>query len=298
MSTAPTQVLITRTTKKQTHRGNLRNNILLWIFLGTFSMLWLYPIFWVFAAAFKSNAEVFTAGANLIPQQNMGFDNFIRAWNVANFSQYFGNSVIYGIGAVLVAVLRSMLAGYVLARYNFPGKWLIIGVVTATGFIPVEGSIIPEFQLVNWIDKNLFAVLNTQWVIPIVQGAQSSLWVLLYMGAFRAIPGEMFEAAEVDGANFWQKFRLSIPLVMPVTVTITIFQFIRSWEDVLTPIVYVQSNPGLRNLQSGLLAFRGENATDWVGLAAAIVIAILPVIILFLGLQRYFINGISGSIKG
>jgi ABC-type glycerol-3-phosphate transport system permease component len=279
-------------------RARLRHNVFLWVILGAISFLWLYPIFWVIAAAFKNNAEVFTSGANLIPLQPVGFDNFVRAWNVANFSQYFGNSVIYGVGAVIVAVVRSILAGYVLARYNFPGKWFIIALVTATGFIPVEGSIIPEFQLVNWVDKNLVPILNTSWVVPIVQGAQSSLWVLLYMGAFRAIPNEMFEAAEVDGANFWQKFRLAMPLVMPVTVTVMIFQFIRSWEDVLTPIIYVQSNPGLRNLQSGLLAFRGENATDWVGLSAAIVIAILPVIALFLAMQRYFVNAIAGSVKG
>ncbi len=279
-------------------RAKLRHNIVLWVIMGAISFLWLYPIFWVVAAAFKNNAEVFTSGANLIPQQPVGFDNFVRAWNVASFSQYFGNSVIYGIGAVIVAVVRSMLAGYVLARYNFPGKWVIIGLVTATGFIPVEGSIIPEFQLVNWVDKNLFPILNTPWVVPIVQGAQSSLWVLLYMGAFRALPQEMFEAAEVDGANFWQKFRLAVPLVMPVTVTVMIFQFIRSWEDVLTPIIYVQSNPSLRNLQSGLLAFRGENATDWVGLSAAIVITIVPVIALFLAMQRYFVNAIAGSVKG
>ncbi|MFN3265359.1 MAG: carbohydrate ABC transporter permease [Deinococcales bacterium] len=276
----------------------LRDNLFLWVVMGLISFLWLYPIFWVLTAAFKDNAEVFTAGANLIPQNPVGFDNFVRAWRVANFSQYFGNSVFYGIGAVVVAVVRSILAGYVLARYNFPGKWMFIGLVTATGFIPVEGSIIPEFQLVNWFDKNLFPILNTPYVVPIVQGAQSSLWVLLYMGAFRAIPNEMFEAAEVDGANFWQKFTLSLPLVLPVTVTVVIFQFIRSWEDVLTPIIYVQSNPALRNLQSGLLAFRGENATDWVGLSAAIVIAILPVIVLFLAMQRFFVNAIAGSVKG
>lgn len=279
-------------------RLKLQNNLFLWVVMGLISFLWLYPLFWVIAAAFKNNAEVFTAGANLIPQEPVGFDNFVRAWNVANFSQYFGNSVIYGIGAVIVAVVRSVLAGYVLARYNFPGKWAFIGLVTATGFIPVEGSIIPEFQLVNWVDKNILPILNTPYVVPIVQGAQSSLWVLLYMGAFRAIPNEMFEAAEVDGANFWQKFRLSLPLVLPVTVTVVIFQFIRSWEDVLTPIIYVQSNPALRNLQSGLLAFRGENATDWVGLSAAIVIAIIPVIVLFLAMQRYFVNAIAGSVKG
>ncbi|NJK46102.1 MAG: hypothetical protein HC933_19205, partial [Pleurocapsa sp. SU_196_0] len=83
--------------------------------LGAISFLWLYPIFWVIAAAFKNNAEVFTSGANLIPQQPVGWENFVRAWNVANFSQYFGNSVIYGVGAVIVAVVLLVMLGDVLA---------------------------------------------------------------------------------------------------------------------------------------------------------------------------------------
>jgi len=274
-----------------------RDNLLLWTVLALIGFFWLYPFLWVVAASFKSSSEVFTSGASLLPQGGVGFENFTRAWQVADFGQYFGNSVLYAVGAVLIATARSILAGYVLARYNFPGRTLILALVTLTVFVPIEGSVIPEFQLLNWIDQHMFPILNTYAVVPLVQGGAGSLWVLLFMGAFKAIPPELFEAAELDGANFWQKFRLAVPLVGPITATVVIFQFIRSWEDVLSPVIYTLGAPRLRNLQSGLIAFQGENATDWVGLAAAIVIAVAPIIALFLATQRFFVSGLAGAVK-
>ncbi|GGR59034.1 sugar ABC transporter permease [Deinococcus seoulensis] len=283
-----------------THSSPLRRaqrNLPVWLFLGTLSLLWLYPLVWIVAASFKDSQDVFTSGAQLMPERFMGLENYVRAWRVANFGQYFGNSVLYGALSVAIAVARSMLAGYVLARFRFPGRTLLIALVTLSVFVPVEAAMIPNFQLINWIDKNLFTLLNTPFVVPLVQGGTGSLWVLLFIGAFRTVPHELYEAAELDGANFWQKFRMSIPLVWPVTATVVIFQFVHSWEDVLTPVVYTIGNPALRSLQSGLVAFQGENASDWVGLAAAIVLAILPVIVLFLVMQRYFVNGLAGAVK-
>ncbi len=278
-------------------KTKLRNNIILWLILLPIGLLWMYPLFWVVSAAFKDSRELFTSGAQLIPQDPQGLSNFKRAWTVAKFGQYFGNSVFYGIAAVLLAVFRSVLAGYVLARFKFPGRNLIIAVVASTVFIPLEISMIPEFRMLNWVDKNLFHILNTRWVVPLVQGAGGSLWVLLYIGAFRAIPNELFEAAEIDGANFWQRFRLMLPLVSSISATVIIFQFIHSWESLLKPLIYTLGAPKLRNLQAGLIAFQGENATDWVGMAAAIVISILPIFFLFLFLQKFFIRGLSGAVK-
>lgn len=275
----------------------LRNNLLLWAVLLTIGFFWMYPFLWVVSAAFKTSREVFTAGPNLIPETWIGLANFVRAWNVANFSQYFGNSVLYGVGSVAIALFRSILAGYILARFSFPGRRLIIALVAFTVFIPVESSVIPAYRLVNWVDKNLFSILDTYFIVPLMQGSGGSLWVLLFMGAFRAIPHELFEAAEIDGANFWQKFRLAVPLVGPITATMVIFQFLGSWEDILTPIIYTLGRPELRNLQSGIIAFQGANSTDWVGLAAAIVITIIPVIVLFLSLQRFFVQGLAGAVK-
>lgn len=279
-------------------RRQLRNNLILWAVLLVIGFVWMYPILWIFSAAFKTSQEVFTAGPALIPETWAGFSNFVRAWDVANFSRYFGNSVLYGVGSVLIAVFRSILAGYVLARFSFPGRRLILALVAFTVFIPVEASVIPQFRLVNWIDQNLFQIMDTYFIVPFIQGGAGSLWVLLFTGAFRALPQELFDAADVDGAGFWQKFLLSVPLVGPITATTVIFQFIHSWEDILTPIIYTLGRPELRNLQSGIIAFQGAQATDWVGLAAAIVITILPVIVVFLVFQRFFVQGLAGALKG
>ncbi len=277
--------------------GNLWRSLSLLTVLLIIGFFWMYPLLWIISASFKTSREVFTAGSNLIPSDWVGFSNYVRAWNVANFSQYFGNSLLYGFGAVVIVIFRSILAGYVLGRMNFPGRAFIVALVAFTVFVPVEGSVIPQFRLINWVDKNLFSLMNTYIVVPLVQGGGGSLWVLLYMGAFRALPNELFEAAEVDGANFWQKFRLTVPLVNPITATVVIFQFLSSWEDILNPIIYTLGKPELRNLQSGLIAFQGENATDWVGLAAAIVMTIIPVVILFLLTQRFFVKGLAGAVK-
>lgn len=279
-------------------RRRLRSNLILWAVLLVIGFFWMYPVLWILSAAFKTSQEVFTAGPNLIPETWAGFSNFVRAWDVANFSRYFGNSVLYGVGSVLIAVFRSILAGYVLARFSFPGRRLILALVAFTVFIPVEASVIPQFRLVNWIDQNLFQIMDTYFIVPFMQGGAGSLWVLLFTGAFRALPQELFDAADVDGADFWQKFLLSVPLVGPITATTVIFQFIHSWEDILTPIIYTLGRPELRNLQSGIIAFQGAQATDWVGLAAAIVITILPVIVVFLVFQRFFVQGLAGALKG
>jgi ABC-type glycerol-3-phosphate transport system permease component len=279
-------------------RRQLHSNLILWAILLVIGFFWMYPILWILSAAFKTSREVFTAGPTLIPETWAGFSNFVRAWDVANFSRYFGNSVLYGVGSVLIAVFRSILAGYVLARFSFPGRRLILALVAFTVFIPVEASVIPQFRLVNWIDQNLFQIMDTYFIVPFMQGGAGSLWVLLFTGAFRALPQELFDAADVDGAGFWQKFLLSVPLVGPITATTVIFQFIHSWEDILTPIIYTLGRPELRNLQSGIIAFQGAQATDWVGLAAAIVITILPVIVVFLVFQRFFVQGLAGALKG
>lgn len=275
----------------------LRQNMILWLVLGVIGLVWLYPFLWIVSASVKTSREVFTAGPNLIPHAWTGFTNYIRAWETASFSRYFGNSVLYGAGSVLLALTRSILAGYVLARYRFPGRRLIMALVAFSIFIPLEISVIPQFRLMNWVNRHLFPVLNTYFIVPLIQGGTGSLWVLLFTGAFRTIPHELFDAADVDGANFWQKFLLSVPLVAPMIATTVIFQFIQSWEDILTPIIYTLGRPSLRNLQSGIIAFRGAHATDWTGLAAAIVITVLPVIVLFLSLQRFFVQGLTGALK-
>jgi len=122
--------------------------------------------------------------------------------------------------------------------------------------------------------------------------------ILLYLGYFRQLPRELEESAVIDGAGFLSVFgRIMLPLANPVTATVTLLTFLGTWNAFFLPLVFTFSRPDLRTLSVGMLAFVGENSTDWSGMAAAATISLLPVVALFVLLQRYFVEGIAGAIK-
>lgn len=263
------------------------------IILTPFALLWVYPFLWMVSAAFKTNNEIFKSGTNLLAA-NPTFENFQRAWVEANISQYFVNTVVIAVGSVLVVVISTSMMGYVLGRYKFPGKRIIIGIFVATVFLPKGYTIIPIFELISnlGLDGSLLGVILAQ------SGGANIIFILLFAGYFSQLPHEIEEAAIVDGAGFLRVFvQIMLPLSKPVIATVVIMQFIASWNDFLLPLVLTLARPDLRTLSVGMYAFRGEYFTDWSGMAAAATIAIIPVILVFLSMQRYFIEGIAGAVK-
>lgn len=263
------------------------------IILTPIALLWVYPFLWMVSAAFKTNNDIFRSGTSLIPQEGT-LENFQRAWVQANISQYFFNTLIIAVGSVLVVLITTSMMGYVLGRYSFPGKRLVIGVFVATVFLPKGYTIIPIFELISTLnlDSTLIGVILAQ------SGGANIIFILLFTGYFSQLPKELEEAAIVDGAGFLRVFlQVMLPLSKPVIATVVIMQFIASWNDFLLPLVLILARPELRTLSVGMYAFRGEYFTDWSGMAAAATIAIIPVILIFLLMQRYFIEGIAGAVK-
>ena len=255
--------------------------------------VWVYPFLWMVSAALKDQLEVFTSGLSLIPEKPI-WENFQRAWVDADFSQYLLNTVIVTVATVLLVLIRCSMTGYVLARYSFYGRKVILGVLVATLFVPAGYTIIPVVDLANRL-----GLLNSLggMVIAMSGGAHVAS-ILLYMGYFRSIPKELEEAAIVDGAGFLRTFfTVMLPLAMPVTATVTLMTFLATWNAFFLPLVFTFSRPDLRTLSVGMLAFVGENSTDWSGMAAAATISLLPVVLLFILLQRYFVEGIAGAVK-
>ena len=254
--------------------------------------IWIYPFFWVLFASFKTQREMFTAGAQLWPDI-WEFSNYVRAWVKANFNIYFMNSVLYSVASTGVEVVKSALCGYVLARYQFPGRDILYKIILATLFIPIASVILPQFMLIQEL-----GLLNTRTgVILALSGGAGALYVLLYTNFFAAIPKEIFDAARVDGASFWQTFQLAWPLARPVTATVIIFHFLHTWNEFNIPLIFTFSKPELRNLAVGMFAFQGEYSFDWTGFAAGTVISIIPVLIVFLLFQNYFVRGLAGAVK-
>lgn len=268
-------------------------NILSMIVLLIISAGWVYPFLWVIGSSFKTQREMFMSGSNIWPAKFM-WDNFERAWIEANFSTYFMNTVIYSVSATLIAVVLSSTTGYVLARYEFPGKGILFRVLLATLFIPIASIIIPQFNLVK-----AMGLLNSRLgVILAMAGGGGALYVLLFKGYFETIPEELFDSAKIDGANFPQTFMLVVPLARPIVATVVIFQFLTTWNEFNIPLVFTLVRPELRNLAVGMYAFQGEHTFDWTGFAAGTVISIVPVLLIFFIFQGYFVRGLQGAVKG
>ncbi|MEO3887830.1 carbohydrate ABC transporter permease [Nonomuraea sp. B5E05] len=255
--------------------------------------LWVYPFAWLVSASLKSSPEIFGRGLALLPEEPV-WENYARAWNEVGFATYFVNTLVITVGTVLLVVVRSALAGYVLGRYDFVGKKLLIGVFLVTFFLPEGYTIIPITQLTDQL-----GLLNTHAGVILGLGAGGQIAsTLLYAGFFRRMPKELEETARLDGAgHFTIFFRVMLPLAWPITATVVILTFLFAWNVYLLPLVFTLSEPGLRTLAVGMTVFVGERGTDWSGMAAAAVISLIPVIAVFVVLQRKFVDSIAGAVK-
>ncbi len=263
------------------------------ILLTPLALIWVYPFLWMVSASLKTNDEIFRSGTKLLPNA-LAVENFQRAWVQANIGQYFINTVIIAAGSVLLVLTTTSMMGYVLGRYRFPGRRWVVGMFVATVFLPKGYTIIPIADLIR--DLGLNGTLTG--IILAQSGGAHIIFILLFAGYFGQLPKELEEAAIVDGAGFLRVFlQIMLPLAKPVIATVVIMQLIASWNDFLLPLVLTLSTPELRTLSVGMYAFRGEYFIDWSGMAAAATISIIPIILVFLAMQRYFIEGIAGAVK-
>lgn len=268
--------------------------IQLWhVLLVPVAFAWVYPFLWMVSTGFKTQEDMYRNGASLIPEE-FTLENFVRAWTVGRFGEYTLNTVVFSVAVVLLVVLVSAPAGWALSRPTLPGRKIILGVLVVTMFIPSGYTIIPTFVLVNalGLGNGLFGAALAQ------AGPSLVVPVLLYVGFFSQIPKELTEAAQVDGAGYFRTFfSVVLPLAKPVTGTVVLLNFIFSWNAFFIPLIFTLGNPALRTLGVGMYGFFGTNTSDWTGLAAAATISVLPVVVIFLFLQRYFVEGIAGAVK-
>jgi raffinose/stachyose/melibiose transport system permease protein len=272
-------------------QGQIRR-LVTYVALLVVCAIWIYPLLWMISASFKTEQEIFS-GLGLIPD-SLQWGNFQRAWTEARIGDYFLNTVIVSVSGVAIVLFTTSTMGYVLGRKSFIGKKFIIGLLAALVFLPQGYTIIPVFDLITFLrlDGSLLGIILAE------SGAAHIIIILLFAGYFRQIPHELEESAVLDGANFPRVFwEIMLPLAKPVIATTIILQFIASWNDFLVPLVLTLSRPELRTLAVGVYSFQGENFTAWTDMAAASTISLVPVIVVFLFLQRYFIEGMAGAVK-
>ncbi|GAA2026529.1 carbohydrate ABC transporter permease [Catenulispora yoronensis] len=251
------------------------------------------PMLWELSTALKSKTEdVFTQSIHLLPRHPT-LDNFGQVQRTIPVWHFAVNSLTVAFVNVAGNVVGATLAGYVLARLKFKGRKLLLGVFVSTLILPAEVTIISKFQFITnlGLGDTLLGVCLPDMI------AMTN--VLLMRNAFLALPKEVEEAAIIDGANAVQRLRfIGIPAVKGVLSVISIFAFIGAWDDFLWPLLVLQT-PDKLTLTVGLSYLDGQWSHDPRVIAAGTMIALIPILALFLGLQRYFFRGVAeGAIKG
>ncbi len=270
----------------------LRGRLAPRIFLIALCVLFLVPLYWMIVTALKSPTELTAFPPSLWPR-SLRWRNFVDAVNVIPFGTYFVNSAIITVVSVVGAVLSNALIAYGFSRVQWPGRDAVFYLVIATIFLPFPIVIVPLFDMfasLHWVDTFL------PLTVPAFFG--NAFYIFLLRQFMLQIPVELSEAARIDGANELQILgRVIMPMARPALAVVGIFAAIAAWNDFLGPLIYLQSD-SKRTLAIGLQFFRSIHDVQLNLLMAASVLVMLPVVVLFVLFQRFFVEGVTiGSIR-
>ncbi|NWG15779.1 MAG: carbohydrate ABC transporter permease [Chloroflexi bacterium] len=260
----------------------------LYIFLTVLTIVWLLPVIAAFITSFRTMDEISIQGFWSIPQQ-FTLTNFNEAWNQARVSRYLGNSFAITIPSLIGMLFLSSLSAYALARYKFRLNLPIYFMFVAGTMLPFQILLLPVFRLTNAL-----GLYNTQFSLILIHTAfQLGFCTFVLRNFMKTVPGEIFDAARVDGAGefrmFWQ---IMIPLSLPALAALATLEFTWVFNDYLWAIILLQDD-ALKPVTAGLATLRGQFNTNWPVITAGALIATLPTLLVFIFLQRYFIQGLT-----
>jgi raffinose/stachyose/melibiose transport system permease protein len=265
-----------------------------WVLIGLLLVVVLYPLLWMLLSSFKTNAEFSLEPFWSLPSA-LHWQNYVDAWT-SGMSTYFLNSVLAVFPSLALILLVSVAAGFALEVMLWRGRNTILLIFLAGIMVPLQMVLLPLFTI--YFQAGL---IDTRWALILTYTAFGlPLSVFLMAGFFKAVPRAVIEAAVLDGANIYQIFyRVALPMVANGLVTIALVQFFFLWNDLLFSLTFISSDSN-RTIQTGLLNFTGEHGSvDWGPTFAAISLAVIPTLILYLVLNQQVIKGLaSGSLKG
>ncbi|GAB3264558.1 carbohydrate ABC transporter permease [Kineosporia babensis] len=255
--------------------------------------VFLFPLLWVLNTSLAHEGDVYQVPPSFIP--GWDWENYTRAWEAAPWPRYFGNTFFIAGCVSALSMLTSLMAGFAFAVMRFRGKAPAFGLVLSVLMIPQTVLLIPNFLLAS----NL-GLLDT-YTIQILPWIATAFGIYLVRQAFEKVPGELFEAAEIDGAGpVRMLFSIGAPLVVPSLAIVGLNSFLGSWNSLIWPYIFTSSDEK-RPIEVGLQLFYGAEGTDWTGLSAAVVFTTVPLILIYLFAQRYFISddfGVHGAVRG
>jgi multiple sugar transport system permease protein len=271
---------------------NLGVKTLIYVLLFLTVLGMLVPYIWMLSSSLKMNKDVFSFPMQWIPA-NPRWENFKDIWTRIPLGTFIFNTAKLSIIVTILQLLTSSFAAYAFSKLHFKGKNLLFLGYIATIAIPWQAYMVPQFILMRYMGLN-----NTHLAIILLQ-AFSAFGVFLMRQFYQGVPDELCEAARIDGLSeygIWA--RIMLPLSKPALSTLTIFTFVATWNDFLGPMIYL-TDTKLKTIQIGLRMFISQYSAEYGLIMAASVVSIIPVVIVFLALQKYFVQGVAASgIKG
>jgi multiple sugar transport system permease protein len=269
-------------------------NGMAWVALTLLGVFWMVPFLWMVSTSFKGIDEVYAFPPRFVPEL-LRWSNYIEAWQAIPFSRFFFNSLFVAGATTIAVVLTSSMAGYSFARLRYPGRDLLFLAYLGTIMIPFPVLIIPLFILMRQL-----GLVDT--LAGLILPAAFTAWGTFLMRQFMlSIPREIEEAARMDGASFWRIYlQIIMPLSRPVVATLGIFTFLGSWNDFLWPLIMISSVEN-KTLPLGLTMFQAQVPikTPWQLVMAAATFSVIPVLIVFVLGQKYYVRGIATTgLKG
>lgn len=273
------------------------SHTVIFVFLALIFVVTIFPVLYTLLGSFKGNMELLTSNS-LFPKTFV-MDNYIQAWNMADFEKYTLNSIIMSASIVVGTIFTTTIAGYVFERGRFPGKNLLFAMVVSSMFVSLGSlTLYPTFVIARF-----FHINTSLWGVVIIRVFGLSVTNLFISRNYiRSISREIDDAAKVDGCTFFGIYaRVIFPLLKPLVATVAILEFRHAWNDYLLPMVFTLSNKDRMPLIVGIMNLKGsgEAASSWNLMLAGSSIALIPMIIVYLIFNRYFISGLTtGAVKG
>lgn len=260
----------------------------LFLLVGSISMA--LPFLWMVVTSLKDQPQTFAFPPTLVPDPVV-WENYLTVFTIMPFANYMLNSFWISVVTTLGTLLSCSMAGFALGRLQWPGRDLVFVIILSTLVIPAQVTMIPVFIIMN-----SFGWVNTFYPLTVPAFFGSAFGIFLMRQFFLTLPTELFDAAKIDGAHtiriFWQIY---MPLAKAALATLAVFTFMGTWNDLLTPLIYLNSMDKF-TVSIALTLFRGQHGeTHWPTLMAASFVSILPTLLLYIVAQRYFVQGIATS---
>ncbi len=286
---------MTRTLISQAQLRRGRGRILYWsvlaLVVAVFTLVFLGPLYWMVTGALKSGQEIAQTPPTLFPQDPQ-LQNYVDAWTQLNLAKLLFNTFYYAAGAVFFQLVFDTAAAYSLSKLRPIFGKVVLGLMLASLMLPASALLIPAYLTVS--DLRL---LNSPWALWLPAAANAfNIYVLKRF--FDQIPNDLLDAARIDGAGEWRIWwSLMMPLVRPSLAAVAIFTFVTSWNDFLWPSLMLPTMEN-KTLPVGLAALQGFFSSDFRAIAAGVTMTVLPILAFFILVQRYFVRGLAGAVKG